>query len=114
MAWVTMQRAIDDGVQWCPACTTFGVLTFCGTCGRRYAGADLTWRECRCGRLVTSKWCPGCGYEVVSEFARQLAAGEVDLAEENRKAAALLARSRQTPPERASLVDALNEVFGGG
>lgn len=113
VAWVTMQRAIDDGVQWCAHCEAFGVKTFCGTCGRRYVGTDLTWRECRCGLMVTTRWCPGCGYEVLTEFGRRLEAGEVDIVEENRKAAALLARSRiSAAAAPASVADALNEVFG--
>lgn len=74
-----MQVAIDGGLEWCTRCDRGGYHTFCGGCGRRFLGYDRTWTECGvCKRLVPTDWCPFCGFNVKSEFLRDVMAGRVD------------------------------------
>jgi len=68
-----MQTQIDDGLQWCESCREFGKHRFCGSCGQRFVGRDLSWRECpQCHAEVTSDYCPVCGEELMTPLERAL------------------------------------------
>ncbi len=115
-----MQRQIDDGLQWCSHCDRVGWHTFCGQCGRRFYGADLTWRDCpKCKAKVSTAFCALCGAPVYDEILRKWEAGEIDLAAESAKAACILreqfGHQRKAETARAkppTLGAALAEVFG--
>ena len=118
-----MQLQIDAGLQWCPPCETFGWHAFCGRCGRRYVGGDLTWRECpQCDRIVSTDYCPVCGASVADDFIRSLEDGTLDVAAEEKIAAGILEKFYKAQPQwapthwqerqPASLRDALLERFG--
>lgn len=82
-----MQEQIDQGLQHCEACDAFGILTFCGRCGRRFLGHELERRTCaQCRVDVTTEYCPRCGEQVVSEYLRRWERGEVNLEDEGRRA----------------------------
>jgi len=76
---VSMQLAIDNGFHWCGPCGRGGYHTFCGHCGQRFLGAELEWQKCAvCDAVVSTEWCPRCGFNVKSEFLRDVKAGRVD------------------------------------
>lgn len=117
-----MQRQLDDGLQWCAPCDRFGHHTYCGNCGKRYVGGELTWRKCPnrdCGATVTTDWCPLCGKQVASDRLRSFEQGTVDLAAERERlnqsmAAEGLAATPDAPQQPPTLASAMLETFGKG
>lgn len=118
--WVLMQHRIDEGIKWCGKCDRFGWHTFCGQCGRRYFGADLTWRECpRCKTLVTTDYCSLCGAPVYDERLRRYIEGDPEfIAEANARVKRMMQEQfkLRPAPEQAGassrIVAALQETFG--
>lgn len=115
-----MQGLIDDGIQYCEPCDSFGRQRFCGHCGQRFVGRELEWRECpgeNCRALVSTDYCPLCG--------EQVALPDVDWEAMSAHATSIMTRLVQARPDVAQLiagsetpqnqdlVSALNSVFGG-
>lgn len=125
-----MQEQIDQGLQLCEACDHFGLLAFCGHCGRRYHGHGAERRQCaECKIEVTTEYCPRCGEQIVSEYLRRWERGEVDLSAEGRRAKGILDKMIAASPRlavylypsrpdlhppgtSADLVAAINRGFG--
>ena len=84
-----MQAQIDKGVEWCPLCDRFGYHTFCGQCGERYHGRELTWRTCKCRTIATTDWCPICGVQIISDRRKSFEAGTLDLEAASQRAITL-------------------------
>lgn len=79
LAWVAMQLAIDGGLHWCTRCDEGGYHRFCGSCGQRFIGHDREWRKCSvCHAIVPTRFCSHCGFNVDSQFLRDVMAGRVD------------------------------------
>jgi hypothetical protein len=122
-----MQADIDRGLHHCASCDGFGWQTWCGACGTRYVGADLTWRDCpnkECQAKVTTDWCPLCGTRVADAFVKSIEAGTVDWTAEAAMAQDLINRIYKGRPDIAEemgaepsgpvdRVAAMNAAFGG-
>jgi hypothetical protein len=120
-AWLAMQTRIDEGLKYCEACDIFGWHTFCGSCSRRFIGADKHWRKCpECHHFVPSDFCPLCGASVADDFLRAMEAGTVDMEAESAHAARVMDQFYGARPELApashqpkdTLGRAMMEVFG--
>lgn len=127
-----MQEQIDQGAKYCPACERFGVLSFCGACGRRFQDHELERQRCsECDIEVSTEFCPSCGERLMTDFIRDLLRGKADLAAEGRHAAAIRDQMIKDDPKLASdlypnrrelwpsgvaartdLVSGLNRAFG--
>lgn len=115
--WVIMQMHIDKGLQYCDLCDDFGAHTFCGKCGKRYKGRDLTWRVCaKCKNEVSTDYCSHCANHVAPQALKDLEDGKVDFKEEIRRAEEKMKEMDELFKNKgpSSLANALNKGFGNG
>lgn len=121
-----MQQLIDRGLKLCDGdgCEAFGWQECCGSCGRRYIGADLVRRDCPgCKAVVVTDYCTYCGEHVAIEFLKRMERGEVDWLAEAEQASAALARVTRgakfadlvadDPSGRATAIAAVFQGLGG-
>ena len=69
---------MDDGLRVC-SCGGLGGGSHCGDCGEPYEpekGDDCPNPDCE-ARNITTKFCPHCGEEIVSDVVVQLRTGEL-------------------------------------
>lgn len=115
--WVIMQSHIDKGLQYCDLCDDFGANTFCGKCGKRYVGRELTWRTCNnCKSEVSTDYCSMCSFHVAPQLLKDWEDGKVDIKKELEVAQGIMDKINKSLENSnvTNLADALNEGFGNG
>ncbi len=73
--WVTVMRAIDDGLRRCSICGEHGYGAFCGACGSEHG----TTTECgKCGTYGMGAFCTSCGQRLAnaSSLTRDIMTGK--------------------------------------